>query len=70
MRLTGIETRMTGIETRLVAVEPDLAAIKAVSQHYATKAGALAAKNAITMWIVGGIFLARLVPSLMKQLGL
>jgi hypothetical protein len=65
-RLTRIDTRLDGLDARMYAVEKDLAVIKS---NYATKADVLEAKNSVIMWVISAVFLAQLLPILLKKLG-
>jgi hypothetical protein len=69
--------RLTSIEQRLTSVEQDIAVLKAKSEFYATKADiadvrteVIKGKNSVIMWVVSAIFLAQLLPYLLKQFGL
>jgi hypothetical protein len=70
----GMESRIAKLEAlaeqtrdRLVELDKDLAVMKS---NYATKADVFDAKSAIIMWVVGAIFLAQLLPALLKKFGL
>ena len=56
--------RLTRVESRLDNIDRNL------SSHYATKADLTEAKNSIIMWVVSAIFLAQLLPALLKKFGL
>jgi hypothetical protein len=51
---------------RLVKLEQEVAVIKS---NYATKADVLEAKNSVIMWVISAVFLAQLLPLLIKKLG-
>jgi hypothetical protein len=59
-------TDVEGLTARMYAVEKDLAVIKS---NYATKTDVVEAKNSVIMWVVSAIFLAQVLPALIKQLG-
>ena len=70
----GMEARVAKLEIlaektgeRLGAIEKDVAVIKS---NYATKADVAEAKNSIIMWVVSAIFLAQLLPALLRKYGL
>jgi hypothetical protein len=65
-RVIKLGAQVEGLTTRMFAVEKDLAVIKS---NYATKADVVEAKNSVIMWVVGAIFLAQVLPLLLKQLG-
>lgn len=78
---TDMEARVAKLETiaektgdKLVAIEKDLSVIKtqmdAFTKHYATKADLTDAKNSIIMWVVSALFLAQLLPAILKKFGL
>lgn len=62
-----MEARIKKLEEDLNAVKTDLAVIKS---NYSTKADVSEAKNSIIMWVVSAIFLAQLLPALLKKLGM
>lgn len=81
----GMEARVAKLEViaekaseRLVAIDKDLALIKGDLASFkqeafrtlATKADLAEAKNSIIMWVVSAIFLAQLLPALLKKFGL
>jgi hypothetical protein len=51
---------------RIASVEQQLAVVKS---NYATKADLLEVKNSIIMWLVSAVFLAQVIPLLVKRLG-
>lgn len=61
-----ITARMTKVEQELVVIKQELAVIKS---NYATKADVLDAKNSIIMWVISAVFLAQLLPAILKQFG-
>jgi hypothetical protein len=67
-RLNAIDLRLVKIETRLDHIDGKL------STEMATKDGMKAAiteaKNSIIMWVVSAIFIAQLLPALLKKFGL
>ena len=76
-----METRVAKLEgiaektsERLFVIEKDIAIVKAqmdgFNKHYATKADLTEAKNSIIMWVVSAIFLAQLLPTLLKKFGI
>jgi len=85
-RVTKLEFEMEAIKLDLgilkatVATKTDLAeAIAKVNADTRssiaevkaeTKAGIAEAKNAIIVWVVGSVFLAQLLPGLLRKLGL
>ena len=85
-RVTKLESEMEAIKLDLgilkatVATKTDLAeAIAKVNADTRssiaevkaeTKAGIAEAKNAIIVWVVGSVFLAQLLPGLLRKLGL
>ena len=73
-RIAKIETLAEKTGERLVTIEKDVAIIRSqmdgFTKHYATKADLTDAKNSIIMWVVSALFLAQLLPALLKKLGL
>ena len=73
-RITTLETDMRDVRDRLVRVEVKLDGLTSESQNFATKdsvkAAVSEAKNSIIMWVVSAIFLAQLLPTLLKKFGL
>ncbi len=77
----GMEVRIAQLEAlaektgdRLSVIDKQLTRIEArqeeFTKHYATKADLIDAKNSIIMWVVGAVFLAQLLPALLKKFGL
>ncbi|WP_186183846.1 hypothetical protein [Burkholderia gladioli] len=69
-----MEERVKKLEVALTTLQQDVAVVRA---NYATKSDVEAvktsvaeAKSAIIMWVVSAIFLAQLLPALLKKLGL
>lgn len=66
--------RLAGIDLNLVKVDSRLDHIEKTMAEMPTKDGMKAAisdaKNSIIMWIVSALFLAQLLPALLKKLGL
>ncbi|MPQ57583.1 hypothetical protein [Duganella sp. FT27W] len=81
-RVTKLESEMEAIKLDLgilkatVATKADLAEVKAETKAAVaevkadTKAAIAEAKNAIIVWVVGSVFLAQLLPGLLRKLGL
>jgi hypothetical protein len=65
-RLNKLGVQAGELNARMFAVEKDLAVIKS---NYATKADVLEAKNSVIMWVISAVFLAQLLPLLLKKLG-
>lgn len=59
----NIEARLEKLEADLTAIKLDVGILKANS---ATKADLVEAKSSIILWVVGAIFVAQLLPSLLK----
>lgn len=59
--------RVKHLEIDVATARTDLAIIKS---NYATKADLAETKASIIMWIVGAVFIAQLVPALLKKFGL
>jgi hypothetical protein len=66
-RVGAVEQRVGAVEQRLVAVEQDVAVIKS---NYATKADVVEATNRVITWVISAVFLAQLLPLLLKKLGM
>lgn len=77
----GMEARVAKLETlaektgeKLASIDLRLAKIEGkqeeFTKHYATKADLMSAKNSIIMWVVSAIFLAQLLPVLLRKLGI
>ncbi len=69
-----MEERVKKLEAALSTLQQDVAVVRA---NYATKADVEAvktsvaeAKSTIILWVVSAIFLAQLLPALLKKLGL
>jgi hypothetical protein len=66
-RVAKLEQIAEKTSERLRELEKDVAVIKS---NYSTKADVSDAKNSIIMWVVSAIFLAQLLPALLKKFGL
>jgi hypothetical protein len=80
-RITKLEALAEKVSERLNGIDRDLAVLRSESRHFATKEdlarveGGLQAKiaesqNKVIMWVVSAIFLAQLLPALLKKFGL
>jgi hypothetical protein len=66
-RVKTLEADMRDVRERLIKIEAKLDNLPAI---FATKADLSEAKTSIIMWVVGAIFLAQLLPALLKKFGL
>lgn len=77
----GMEARVAKLENiaektgeRLNSIEKNILVIteklNSITTHYATKSDLSDAKNSIIMWVVSAIFLAQLLPAILKKFGL
>lgn len=66
-RVAKLEAIAEKTSDRLAKLEQDVAIIKS---NYSTKADVSEAKNSIIMWVVSAIFLAQLLPPILKKFGL
>jgi hypothetical protein len=62
-RIGNMEHKLDGIKEELTSIKLDVAVIKA---NGATKAELAEAKTSIIVWVVSAVFLAQLIPSLVK----
>ena len=63
----NMEARLTKLEADVTEIKIDLAVLKATC---ATKSDVADAKATIIMWVVSAIFLAQLLPALLKTFGI
>lgn len=61
----NIKTRLEKLAVDIAAMKRDIGILKATS---ATKSNLAEAKSAIIVWVVGAIFVAQLLPALLKLL--
>jgi hypothetical protein len=74
----NVEARLTKLEADVAEIKIDLAVLKAICATKSdiaevkaeTKAGLAEAKASIIMWVVSAIFLAQLLPALLKKFGI
>jgi hypothetical protein len=66
-RVEKLESLAEKTIERLTVLDRDVAVIKS---NYATKADIAEAKNGIIVWVVSAIFLAQLLPALLKKFGM
>lgn len=73
-RITRLESLAEKTDARLHSMEKDIAIIKTqidgFTKHYASKADLTEAKNSIIVWVVSAMFLAQLLPAVLKKMGL
>lgn len=62
-RFKTMETRMEGMDARVGE------GFKNVAANFASKADVAEAKNSVIMWVVSAIFLAQLLPAVLKKFG-
>jgi hypothetical protein len=67
LQIADLATRVGAVEQRVGAVEQDVAVIKS---NYATKADVVEATNRVITWVISAVFLAQLLPLLLKKLGM
>ncbi len=69
----GMEARIKNLEDGLTSLQQDLAVMRSnyatKADIEATKAAIAEAKTSIILWVVTAIFLAQLLPALLKKLG-
>lgn len=65
-----MEARVARLEEFAQEVRDRLARLETRAENFATKHDVSEAKNSIIMWVVGAIFLAQLLPALLKKIGL
>ncbi|MEK0235025.1 hypothetical protein GO283_04555 [Ralstonia solanacearum] len=70
----GMDARIKALEDGLATVKTDIAVVKSnyatKSDIESTKAAIAEAKTTIILWVVSAIFLAQLLPTFLKKLGL
>jgi hypothetical protein len=73
-RLDKLEARADTAATKLASIDVSIAKIEArldeFTRHYATKSDLAGMKVSIILWVVSAIFLAQLLPTLLKKLGM
>ncbi|AXV95673.1 hypothetical protein SNK19_21125 [Ralstonia pseudosolanacearum] len=69
-----MDARIKALEDGLATVKTDIAVVKSnyatKSDIESTKAAIAEAKTTIILWVVSAIFLAQLLPTFLKKLGL
>jgi hypothetical protein len=65
-RVIALEKDMKDVRERTIKIEATLESFKSI---FASKGDVSEAKTTIILWVVGAVFLAQFIPSILKKFG-